>query len=282
MRRKITGKIAAGKRFAEERPTEKRCLSVLLALAVGFGACSAALTADAKDIDTGSGFQSYGKITYQNGDDVVVIDSEDFKKLADRLDLFKCRVVNQLNSMNTYFTTGDGIPLQTEENIHIVHTGPSGENCVDPKEIDLNALVEGIAASQSVPFGVTAASEENLSAGTAAWVNGTLLLGTGGDNQSYYENGYKEGKKTGALRVSQEVKINGDDKEGFEWYIGDQEYILFTGCAKGVVTSPAPVWRYEGHDFSLCRYTGGSNGFIHVPYMENAAGIPGMAYYLNF
>ena len=156
MRRKITGKIAAGKRFAEERPTEKRCLSVLLALAVVFGACSAALTADAKDIDTGSGFQSYGKITYQNGDDVVVIDSEDFKKLADRLDLFKCRVVNQLNSMNTYFTTGDGIPLQTEENIHIVHTGPSGENCVDPKEIDLNALVEGIAASQSVPLGVTA------------------------------------------------------------------------------------------------------------------------------
>ena len=69
---------------------------MLLALAVVFGACSAALTADAKDIDTGSGFQSYGKITYQNGDDVVVIDSEDFKKLADRLDLFKCRVVNQL------------------------------------------------------------------------------------------------------------------------------------------------------------------------------------------
>ena len=268
MRRKITGKIAAGKRFAEERPTEKRCLSVLLALAVVFGACSAALTADAKDIDTGSGFQSYGKITYQNGDDVVVIDSEDFKKLADRLDLFKCRVVNQLNSMNTYFTTGDGIPLQTEENIHIVHTGPSGENCVDPKEIDLNALVEGYAYSDSFPF-------------SAARIC-ICCLGTGGDNQSYYENGYKEGKKTGALRVSQEVKINGDDKEGFEWYIGDQEYILFTGCAKGVVTSPAPVWRYEGHDFSLCRYTGGSNGFIHVPYMENAAGIPGMAYYLNF
>lgn len=73
MRRKITGKIAAGKRFAEERPTEKRCLSVLLALAVVFGACSAALTADAKDIDTGSGFQSYGKITYQNGDRKSVV-----------------------------------------------------------------------------------------------------------------------------------------------------------------------------------------------------------------
>lgn len=60
-----------------------------------------------------------------------------------------------------------------------------------------------------MPFGVTAASEENLSAGTAAWVNGTLLLGTGGDNQSYYENGYKEGKKTGRCASVRKLRLTG-------------------------------------------------------------------------
>lgn len=34
---------------------------------------------------------------------------------------------------------------------------------------------------------------DNLSAGTAAWVNGELIKGNGADNAEYYEQGYRIG-----------------------------------------------------------------------------------------
>lgn len=40
---------------------------------------------------------------------------------------------------------------------------------------------------------IAAAQPENLSAGTAAWVNGDFIIGTGADNNSYYEQGIQDG-----------------------------------------------------------------------------------------
>lgn len=40
---------------------------------------------------------------------------------------------------------------------------------------------------------IAAAHPENLSAGTAAWVNGNFIIGTGADNNSYYNLGYMDG-----------------------------------------------------------------------------------------
>ena len=173
----------------------KKLLSVTLISALLIGTCSIALAADTKDETTGSGLKSYGRIVYQNGGDAVVIDSEDFHMLADRLDLFKRGVADQLNSINTYFTTEAGLSLKTDEGIRVVHTRPSGESAVDPKEIDFDTLLEGIAASQSVPDDVSSASADNLTAGTAAWGDGHLMLGTGADNQKFYQNGYDEAYK---------------------------------------------------------------------------------------
>ncbi len=202
----------------------KSFLSVILILALTFGICGTALAEDSKR-RTGDNLKSYGKIAYQNGSDAVVIDSEDFHMLADRLDLFKQRMAEQLQAMHTYFTAGDGISLQTDTDVHVVHTKPSDENIVNPLEVNFDTLLEGLAASQSVssdvtdygyPAGtelyknaagalttdgseegaekisVTAATADNLSAGTAAWVNGSLILGTGGDNQSYFDSGNAE------------------------------------------------------------------------------------------
>jgi len=202
----------------------KRFLVLIFILALTFGTCGTALAEDSKR-GTGGDLKSYGKIAYQNGSDAVVIDSEDFHMLADRLDLFKQRMADQLQAMHTYFTLGDGISLQTNADVSIAHTRPSDENVVNPLEVNFDTLLEGLAASQSVssnltdygyPAGtelyknaagilttdgseegaekisVAAATADNLSAGTAAWVNGSLLLGTGEDNKSYFDSGNAE------------------------------------------------------------------------------------------
>lgn len=223
----------------------KRFLSMILAMAILAGTCGIALAADEMGGATRKGLKSYGKITYQNGGDAVVVDSADFYMLADRLDLFKRGVADQLTAINTYFTTEDGISLKTEQDIRVAHTKPSGENAVDPLEVDFDTLLEGIAASQSVPADVSATKEDNLSAGTAAWVDGHLIIGTGGDNQRHYQNGYEEGAAAGSGRgySSGDVVNNGnytttytvpeDMKDVIVYYYGpDNASISFTPAAQ--------------------------------------------------
>lgn len=214
--------------------TRKRFLTMMLVLTVAFGTCGAALAAEEQGTAVKEGLKSYGKITYQDGKDQVVIDSQDFYKLEERINLFKQGVTNQLNEMNTYFTTGEGVSVQTDADIRVAHTAPSGECAVDPVSLDFGTILEGVAASQSVPsdvtaygypagtalyknadgaltsdspqkgaeqISVTAASAKNLSAGTAAWVDGKLILGTGEDNKSYYENNKELKTSRGAFTV---------------------------------------------------------------------------------
>ncbi len=204
----------------------KRFLAVVMVLTVTFGMCGTALAVEGNDAAVTKGLQSHGKITYQNGKDAVVIDSQDFYKLEERINLFKQGVSDQLNSMSTYFTTGDGVSVKTDADIRVAHTAPSENHAVDPLSMDFSTILEGIAASQSVPsdvaaydypagtvlyqnadgalttngsekgakqISVTAATADNLSAGTAAWVDGKLVLGTGEDNKSYSASGYKKG-----------------------------------------------------------------------------------------
>lgn len=180
-----------------------------------------------KDSSTAAGLKSYGRIVYQKGTDTVKIDSDDLYMLADQIDQVKLDVTDQLEAMNTYFTAGEGeITLSTSEDINVVHAKPYEEDFVDPLEVNFDTLLEGIAVSQSVstdvtaygyPAGtelyknaegllttdgsgkgskqisVTAASADDLSAGTAAWVDGHLILGTGEGNKDYYTTGYETG-----------------------------------------------------------------------------------------
>lgn len=262
----------------------KKGLSAILISVLLFGTCAAVLAAETKGEATGEHLKSHGRIVYQNDGDRVVIDSDDLYMLADRLDLFKRGVADQLNSINTYFTREEGISLKTEPDVHVVHAKPSGESTVDPMGIGFDTLLEGIAASQSVPSDVTAASVDNLSAGTAAWVNGELLLGTGEDNRRYYQSGYEEGRKTGRPKITASVKLDQDDKHGWDLYLGNQEYVIITGTSN-LTTDPAPVWRYDDTGFSLLRYkalSDGGSGFVHIPYLHSPSGAATMMFYLNY
>ncbi len=201
----------------------KKMAAVVMAAAVAFGACKAVWADESHPIATREVLHSDGRIVYQEGDNKVVLDAQDLYKIADRLDLFKRGVSSQLAKMGTYLTTGDGAPLQTNAILKVTHINPAAEHTVDPLTVDFNALLEGVAASQSVsdnpaaygyeagavlyrmPDGtlttagdgtgyeavsIKPAAAENLSAGTAAWVDGHLLLGNGSDNKAYYDKGH--------------------------------------------------------------------------------------------
>ena len=194
---------------------------------------------------TAAELKSHGRIVYQKGTESVKIDSDDLYMLADQIDQVKLDVTDQLKALNTYFSTGDGICLSTSEDINVVHATPTEENSVDPLDVNFDTLLEGIAVSQSVspdvtaygyPAGtelyknasgvlttngsekgaekidVTAATADNLSAGTAAWVNGNLILGTGGDNKSYHDQGagFKKARVTLRYTVQLWSSVDGD------------------------------------------------------------------------
>lgn len=207
---------------------KKKIISVIIIMILAFGTCTVAM-ADGTDSDhmTRKSLKSVGNIVYNEEGKKVEIYSDDLYVLADRLDSFKTRIFEQLGEIHTYFSTGgQGISIVSDSDIRIVHTAPSASEGADPLTLDFDTLLEGLAASQSIPSDVTeygypegtalyktadgemttdgnksnvqqisvsAAEPGNLSAGSAAWVNGKLILGTGSDNRAYYNLGYADG-----------------------------------------------------------------------------------------
>lgn len=207
---------------------KKKLISVFSVMALVLGTYTVAMADNTTNSNaTGNSLKSFGNVVYTNGEDSVEIYSDDLYILADQLDSFKSKVADQLAEINTYLSSGsNGTSTVTDSSIKIVHTEPSGSDVVDPLTLDFDTLLEGVAASQSIPTDVTeygysdgtilyknsegelttdgteenveqinisAATPENLSAGSAAWVNGELILGTGADNKAYYNWGYING-----------------------------------------------------------------------------------------
>lgn len=202
----------------------RKLISVTLLLTMLLSVCMVATAADTSTA-TKSSLRSCGSIRYQEGKESVVIDSADLYTLADRLDLFKVRTVEQLGKMGTYLSREpNGTQLTSGDSVYAVHHELSTFGAADPLTLSFETILEGIAASQTISadpadYGlgsvtkiykdasgklsteakegaeeicIQAATAANLSAGTAAWVNGKLILGTGDDNKVYYDLGCQE------------------------------------------------------------------------------------------
>lgn len=192
---------------------KNRILSTIAILSIMFSVCMVATAAE-NPSSTKAALHSEGVIRYSSKEGDVIIDSADFYTLADRLDLFKVRAVKQLGVMHTYLTrSGGDVAMTSADGIYAVHKKPQSGEEVDALSLNFATILEGIAVSQSIPTDPTAygfpagtklykkkdgtlgtsdsdgaepiniqpATAENLSAGTAAWVNGELKLGTGAD-----------------------------------------------------------------------------------------------------
>ncbi len=143
------------------------------------------------DIARKSRLNSKGIIDYENG--TVVIDSSDFVYLADEIDMlesaYKANTVSALHAMGTSFHADGSISHETSDE------GIPGEEAV---RLSYDTIISGILQSQSVDHlagqGIAGATEDNLSKGTAAWVNGKLIIGKGADNNAYYRQGFLDGQ----------------------------------------------------------------------------------------
>ena len=138
--------------------------------------------------------QSKGIINYGNG--TVVLDSADFYLLADGInDLesqYKANVAAALKGIRTYFKPDGSIAHEQEAG-----TLSSG----DAAGLSFDVICNGILGSQSVDhLDAAPAAESNISAGTAAWVNGQCIIGNGKDVRDAYDRGYDEGSAEGYKR----------------------------------------------------------------------------------
>ena len=224
---------------------KKRLISVALIIALVLGTYSVAFADGNTSVNaTRNSLKSVGNVVYTDGENRVEIHSDDLYMLADKMDSFKECVADQLAQNHTYFSKGsNGTSTVTDSDIKVVHTQPSNDDAVDPVSLDFDTIMEGIAASQSIPSDVTeygyadgtilyktesgelttdgtlenvqqidisAAKPENLSAGSAAWVNGELILGTGSDNNAYYNIGYTDSTNF-EMRISVTAYTTGKD-----------------------------------------------------------------------
>ena len=160
------------------------------------------LTSSAQTDKRSDNIKSKGIIDFQNG--AAVISSSDLNYLADEIDLledtYKTETVNALNQVGTFYKLDGTTTFNPEES-----TLASSDASILP----FSAITDGIINSQSIPAertylgtlpggtemngNISAATAENLSLGTAAWVDGELIVGTGADNNSYYNRGYADG-----------------------------------------------------------------------------------------
>lgn len=199
---------------------------------VGFATIGSTVTA------VGTGRKDYikskGVIDYANG--TVVIDSSDLIYLADEIDdlesEYKKKTVAALNSIGTYFQIDGSVTYKKEE-----ETLPAEF----ATNLSFQNIYEGLIQSQSVqhlesqqakddtgallyyeseeaqknydlhsttttpndyPVLIHPATPESLTAGTAAWVDGTLIIGNGVDNNAFYESGTEDSIKNIYDRVS--------------------------------------------------------------------------------
>lgn len=134
--------------------------------------------------------KSKGVFEFDNGS--AVIDTSDLTYLAGEIDLledtYKTETVKALGGINTYFNPDGAITHVPDENTLPPEAAPV---------LPYHAILSGITNSQSIPQENNGAAAGNLSRGTAAWVNGSLVVGNGADNDSFYNRGFSEGNDQG-------------------------------------------------------------------------------------
>lgn len=212
-------------------------ISLLCVCIVGGG-----VLAEDGEYNRRSRIASKGVINYS--DSTVVLDSSDLAYLADEIDelerSYKSSTMEALNRIGTFYVSTDGDISHAQEDNHVSPDMAA--------ELKFSDLYHGIVKSQSVdhlsnvqaedadgnplyyadqnagesndlitvtkeandyPLFIHPAGADNLTAGTAAWVDGNLIIGTGADNRAYYgngkdagySNGYAEGNKVQSIQI---------------------------------------------------------------------------------
>lgn len=195
------------------------------------GACVLSICVSIMALADGSSrrgnINSKGKIDFGNGS--VVLDSADLFYLADSIDelesTYKITTIDALNEIGTYFR-GDGSvtndvginEIDTDEEKTAFSFGNIKSGILQSQSVASISQIQAVdrtgntlfyvnqdaadnqnllqTTTQDTGFAVCykPISAENLTAGTAAWVDGHLIRGNGGDNASSYAQGFVDGQ----------------------------------------------------------------------------------------
>lgn len=182
--------------------SEKGVLGIILAATLMIGA-TAVVSANGGTLVDLQSIKSIGKIQVKENetdpDPAIVIDSADLVTLA-----------NATNALNTQFTDSLAAAVNNIGSVPKTDRVAAGaqfsdilsaitnSQAIDSSE-SVYVLPNGTVTDDSTAEGVVetqiaGATADNLTAGTAAWVDGQYIVGTGSDNNSYYAEGYTEGK----------------------------------------------------------------------------------------
>lgn len=269
--------------------SEKGVLGIILAATLMIGA-TAVVSANGGTLVDPNSFASKGKIQVKENetdpDPAIVIDSADLVTLA-----------NATNELNTQFTdslaaavNNIGSVPQTDRvaagaQFSDILSAITNSQAIDSSE-SVYVLPNGTVTDDSTAEGVvetqiTGATEANLTAGTAAWVDGQYIVGTGSDNNSYYANGFNKGyadgvidgqNKTGNITYEQHyhdsgcyetctITITYDYIGTYDGTIHAWENISHSKCGKADETKksyPLSCDTYtESHKYTTCGYKEG-------------------------
>ncbi len=176
---------------------------IITALLVFVFAGMTAITVAAQPDKRAANIKSRGVFDYQHG--TALMDASDLTYLANEIDLledtYKKETVDALNQVGTYFKSDGTTTIDPAEGTL---------QAEDANVLEYRTIKEALINSQAIPAlpfsgkrpgetdpvsgTITGATAENISLGAAAWVDGKLIIGNGGDNISYYNQGYVAGK----------------------------------------------------------------------------------------
>lgn len=222
---------------------------------------------------------SKGVINYD--DNTVVLDSSDLTYLADEIDelewAYKSSTMEALNRIHTFYVSTDGDISHEQQDNHVssdmaaqLSFGDLYQGIVKSQSVDhlsnvqaedadgnplyyadqnageSNDLITVTKEANDYPLFIHPADADNLTAGTAAWVDGNLIIGTGSDNAAYYDNGKNTGYSNGYDEGNQvqSIQIRGITTEadyvsniGFEILNNKGEWVryYFIGAGGGSV-----------------------------------------------
>ena len=183
--------------------SEKGVLGIILAATLMVGA-TAVVSANGGTLVDLQSIKSIGKIQVKENetdpDPAIVIDSADLVTLANATNELNNQYTNALaDAVNNIGSVPKTDRVAAGAQFSDILSAITNSQAIDSSE-SVYVLPNGTVTDDSTAEGVvetqiTGATEANLSAGTAAWVDGQLIVGTGADNNSYYALGYKQGKQ---------------------------------------------------------------------------------------
>lgn len=206
------------------------------------GLLGAGITATAATEGRKANLKSTGNIDAVIENKKIYISSADLRYLADEIDIledtYKTNTVDALNSIGTYFKadgtvvydaganeadTPEAKKLLSFKNLQdaisasqsvdsLSQTQATDEKgnklyYVDKAASDSSNLMKTTTVNTGYPVYYRAVTAEYLSAGTAAWVDGTLIKGTGASNAAYYRQGVTAGETKAMVGTATADKV---------------------------------------------------------------------------